>query len=124
MAKWVHDDVLDALLNYIKNNATKMVLCSAQPANYTEANSTYKLAEVTMASGDFTLADGDSSGRKVTVAAKNAISVSSSGTGNHAALLDVSGTKLLCVTTTPSQAVVNGGVVDIGSWKEEVGDPT
>lgn len=123
MAKSVHDDVLDGALNIIKNNCTRMVLCSAQPTTYTEANATYALADVTMASGDFTAANGDTSGRKLTIAAKAAVPVDVTGTGNHVALLDVANLKLLYVTTCTSQAVGAGGTVDIGTWKAEIADP-
>ena len=124
MAKFAHNDVMDAALNVLKNNATRMVACSAQPTTYTEGNATYALADVTMASGDFTLADGDSSGRKVTVGAKAGVTVDASGTVTHVCLLDVTNSKLLYVTTTTSQGVSSGGTVDIGTWKVEIGDPT
>ena len=124
MSKIVHDDVLDGALNIIKNNATRMVACSAQPTTYTEGNATYALADVTVASGDFTVANGTTSGRKVTVAAKAGVTVDVSGTVTHVCLLDVANSKLLYVTTTTSQAVVNPGTVDIGSWVVEIADPT
>lgn len=123
MAKSVHDDVLDAALNYIKNNATRMTACTAQPTTFTEANATFARADVTMAAGDFTAANGDTSGRKLTVAAKTAVPVDASGTVTHVALLDVTNSKLLYVTTTASQAVSAGGTVDIGTWKVEIADP-
>ena len=124
MAKTVHDDVLDGALNIIKNNATRMVACSAQPTTYTEGNATYALADVTVSSTDFTIANGTTSGRKATVAAKTGVTVDTSGTVTHVCLLDVSNSKLLYVTTTTSQAVVNPGTVDIGSWVIEIADPT
>lgn len=124
MGKSVHDDVLDAALNYIDSNCTRMVLCSAQPTTYTEGNATYALADVTMAGGDFTPGNGDSSGRKLTIAAKTGVTVDTTGTGTHVCLLDVSNSKLLYVTTCTSQAVGAGGTVDFGSWKIEIADPT
>lgn len=124
MAKSVHNDVLDAALNYIKNNCTRMVACSAEPTTYTEANSTYALADVTMAGTDFTVADGDTSGRKVTAAAKTSVLIDSSGTFTHVALLDVSNTKLLYVTTGTSQALTAGGTVDFPAWDIEIADPS
>lgn len=123
MAKSVHDDVLDAALNVIKNNCTRMVLCSTQPTTYTEANATYALADVTMASGDFTVANGDTSGRKLTVAAKTGVPVDTTGSGQHIALLDVANSKLLYVSTTATQAVSSGGTADIGAWDIEIADP-
>lgn len=123
MAKAVLDAVLDAALNEIKNNCTRMTLCSAQPTTFAEANATYALADVTMASGDFTIANGDTSGRKVTVAAKSAVTVDATGTGNHVALLDVTGSRLLYVTTSGSTAVTSGGTCDLATWKIEIADP-
>lgn len=124
MGKAVHDDVLDGALNILKNNVTREVLCSQEPTTYTEANATYMLANVTLASGDFTNANGDTSGRKTTVAAKTGITVTNSGTSTHAALLDVTNSKLLYVTTHTSQALTSGNTVNIGSWKVEIADPT
>lgn len=124
MGKSIHDDVLDGALNVIKNNVTRQVACSAQPTTYTEANSTYALADVTMASGDFTVANGDTSGRKVTVGAKSGVTVDTSGTANHVALLDVSNSKLLAVTTCTSQALTAGNTVNFPAWDDEIADPT
>lgn len=123
MAKSVHDDVLDGALNIIKNNCTRMVLCNAQPTTFTEGNATFALADVTMASGDFTAAD-DTSGRKLTVAAKSAVPVDSSGTSTHVCLLDVANTKLLYVTTHTSQALTAGNTANIAAWKINLQDPT
>lgn len=123
MAKSAHADVQDFGLNTIKTNATRMCLCSAEPTTYTQAITTFELADVTMASGDFTIANGDTSGRKITVAAKTAISVDASGTGTHVALVDVTNSKLLFVTTCASQAVSVGGTCDIGTWKDEIAAP-
>ena len=124
MAKSVNPTVLDQALNYIKNNCTRMVLCSSQPTTYTEANSTFALANVTMASSDFTVGAGVTSGRKVAVAAKNSVSVSTSGTSTHVALLDVTNTALLYVTTHTSQALTSGNTANIGTWNIEIADPS
>ncbi len=123
MAKYVHDDVLDAALNYIANNGNKMVACSAQPTNYTEANSTYALADVAMTSGDYTIANGTTSGRKFTTAAKSAVTVDATGTITHIAIIDTVNSKLLFVTTTTSQAVTAGNTITIPAWKDEIADP-
>lgn len=127
MAKTVHDDVLDAALNHIKNNATRMTLCNAQPTTFTEANATFALADITIDTGDFTgPANGDTSGRKLTVAAQTGVDVDTTDPGgtNHVALLDVANSKLLYVTTAPDVAVDAAGTVDIGAWDIEIADPT
>lgn len=84
----------------------------------------YSLAQVSLSGGDFTKANGDTSGRKTTVAAKTGLSIHTSGTANHIATLD-DGTKALRdVTTCTSQALTSGGTVDTSSWKHEIADPT
>jgi hypothetical protein len=126
MAKTVHDDVLDAALNYIKNNATRLTLCNAQPTTYTEANATFALADVTIDTGDFTgPANGDTSGRKIAVNAQTGVDVDVTDAGgtNHVALLDVVNSKLLYVTTAADVAVDAAGTVDIGAWDIEIADP-
>lgn len=123
MGKLVADSVLDAAINKIKN-ATSLtaILCSAQPTTRTEAVSTYALADVALSSSDVTAGNGDTSGRKGTISAKTGVTVDTSGTATHLALVD--NTELLYVTTTASQAVAAAGTVDIGSWKIEIADPT
>lgn len=121
MAKWCHNDVIDGALNTVKNNATLMILCSAQPTNRTEAVSTYALADVAVTSGDFTVTTGDVSGRKCTVAAKNGVTVDANGNGTHLAIVD--GTRLLYVTTTTSQAVTAGNSVNLPTWDFEIAAP-
>lgn len=123
MAKWAHDDVLDGALNIIKNNATRMVACSAQPTTYEEANATYALADVTVDSSDFTVGNGDVSGRKLTVAQQTGVTVDETGTATHVALLDVSNEKLLYVTTCTSQALTQGNTMTFNAWDIEIADP-
>jgi len=123
MAKFTHSDVLDGALNIIKNNSTRLIACSAQPTTYAEATSTYELADVTVSSSDYTITNGDTSGRKLTRAAKSAVPVDVSGTVTHIAEVDVTNSKLLNVTTTASQGVSFGGTVDIGSFKNEIAAP-
>lgn len=122
MSKFTHDDVLDGALDIIINNATLLTLCSQQPTTRTEAITTYKLADIAIDSGDFTKANGDTSGRKATVGAQNAVAIDSSGTSNHVAIVD--GTRLLHVTTHTGQALVSGGTVNIGAFDIEFLDVT
>lgn len=123
MAKYINPNVIDLALGDIRTNANKMVACSQQPTSYTEANATYALASVAMTTADYTLANGDTSGRKITVAAKAAVPVTASGTVTHIALIDTTNSVLKFVTTTPSTAVASGGTVDIGTWKDEIQAP-
>jgi hypothetical protein len=122
MGKSVHNDVLDGAWDVL-DQADIMTACSSEPTTRTEAVSTFKLADVAMTPNtDYTKADGDTNGRKVTVAAKNAVPVDSSGTATHVALCD--GTRLLYVTTCTSQALTSGNTVNFPAWKAEIADPT
>lgn len=124
MAKATPDAVLDKILDEIAT-ATRMLACSAQPTTYTEANSTYALADVTMAGGDFAKANGDTSGRKVTMGAKSSVLIDTTGTATHIALVRVSDSTLLYVTTCTSQALTANGsnTVNFPAWDIEVADP-
>lgn len=116
MAKAISDAAMDAALDYVAGS-NLMVVCSAQPTTYAEATTTYALADVAVAGGDFTKAAGDTSGRKVTVAAKSAVPVDTSGTATHIAFVNSTGSTLRAVTTCTSQAITSGGTVDIPSFK-------
>ena len=70
MAKSINDNVLDAALGYIKT-ATQITVCSTnQPTTFAQATSTnnYMLATTTLTTADYSIANGDLSGRKITVA--------------------------------------------------------
>lgn len=123
MAKWAHDDLMDAATDQLVNNVTRMVACSAQPTTFTEANVTYALADVTLAGGDFTQDDGDTNGRKVTIGAKSGVTIDATGTATHVALLDVDDTKLWFVTTCTSTPLTSGNTVNFGTWDIEISDP-
>lgn len=121
MAKWLNDSALDALLGVV-DNATIMTVCSSQPTTRAEATSTYALADVVMAGGDFGIADGSPNGRKLTVAAKNSITVDTTGTATHIALCD--GSNLLAVTTCTSKSITAADIVNVPSWTITVSDPS
>lgn len=128
MGKWAHDDVMDALLNEIVDNATRLFVCSSQPATYAEASSDFMLAEQIVTpgdgNGDFDLADGDSSGRKATVAAQAITAAAAGGTATHVALADQANSKLLYVTETGSSyAVTSGQPVNVDEFDITVPDP-
>lgn len=122
MAKWQNDLILDAALDYIKNNVTQLAVCNAQPTTYAEATSTYKLALKTgLTSGSFTgPANGDTNGRKLTVNSQAAIAVDLSGDATHVALC--SGSVLLYVTTCTLQTLTSGNTVTVPAWDVEIAD--
>jgi hypothetical protein len=124
MGKSANDIVMDGALDIIAT-ATRQIACSAEPTTYTEANSTYALADVTLDSGDFTKANGDTSGRKVTIAAQSAVLIDTSGSATHIALVRVADSTLLEVTTCTTQALTANGsnTVNFPAWDIEFADP-
>jgi hypothetical protein len=125
MAKAIHTDALDALLDYIKTNGLEITLCGTEPTDYTEAHTTYMLAAVVIDSSDFTgPATGDVSGRKVTIVAQSSITPDAAGTANFVCINDTVNSKLLAKTTCPAKAFDTDDLVNIASFKVEVADPT
>lgn len=123
MAKAAPDATIDSMFDYI-DQSTIMHVCSGQPANYAGI-AAVSLADVAMtADTDYTKADGDTNGRKVTVAAKNGVNVDNSGTATHVVLARVADTTLRYVTTCTSQVLTAGNTVNIPAWDIEVADPT
>lgn len=121
MAKFIADAVLDLLLDGVATG-TILTVCNAQPTTRTEAVTTFKLADVVVDSGDFSKANGDTNGRKVTVAQQASIAVDTSGTATHVAICD--GSDVLAVTTCTSQALTSGNTVTVPAFDIEVSDPS
>ena len=123
MGKLVHDSVLDGAFD-ILDQANLMLVCTAEPTTRANALS-LALADVAMTvNTDYTKANGDTNGRKVTVAAKSSVLIDTSGTGTHIALCD--GTNVLYVTTCTSQALTANAsnTVNFPAWDVEIADPT
>jgi len=123
MAKQVHNDVLDGMLNVIKNSATSQLVCSGSAAPVDRAAALVAaLATAAMTGVDFTVAD-DVSGRKVTSAPKAGVLINVSGTATHVCYIDA--TRLLYTTTCDPQALVANttNTVSLPGWKISVGDP-
>ena len=124
MAKAAPNSTLDAMLAEIATAVT-LTVCSGEPANFAGI-SAVALADATLTAGDgngdYTIADGDTSGRKITVAQQADVPIDTSGTATHIALDD--GTDLIYVTTCTSQALTSGGTVTVPAWDVEVADPS
>ena len=123
MAKLVPDAILDAALNVI-TDIDRLDLCSTQPTTFTEARTTYTLAKVTVDGGDWTDANGDTSGRKSTMGAQTGVTINNAGTTGHVAGTLTAGSVLKFVTTTNAVALSTPGTVDIGVFDIELGDAT
>ncbi len=123
MAKTLVDAVLDGALDVIAT-ATIVCVCNAEPTTYTQLATTFKLADVVVDSGDFTKANGDTNGRKVTIGAQSAVPIDTSGTATHVGFGISGSSTFLGTTTCTSQALTSGGTVDIPAFDIEITDPT
>lgn len=128
MAKFAPDLVLDAPLDVIAL-ADEMYLCSAQPVSYLDIANVDLVGPIVLTpgagGGDFTIADGVTSGRRVTVAAQNGASVTTTGDATHVVLATGGATDLIrYITTCPTQSLTSGNTANIGAWDVEFRDPT
>lgn len=125
MAKLVPDAILDGMLDTIANNVDRVDICSTQPTTYAEATSTYTLGNVVLTTGvgggDWTRANGDVSGRKITMLQQTGVSIGSTGTAQHIAGTDGTAT-LYFVTTCTSQSVTSGNTATINAFDIEILD--
>ena len=124
MAKELHNDVLDAALAEVAT-CTNLSFCSSQPVDYSGI-AAVKLLGTTLTAGDgggdYTIADGNVSGRKVTVSAQTGMVPTGDGTVTYAVLDD--GITLLVATTVTPQAVTTAQTWDSPAFTVEIGDPT
>lgn len=124
MAKSVLDAVIDEAFERIQLNANLMTLCSQAPGSYTQALSNYALGQRTVDSSHFTIQDGDSSGRKLTVSAQNSVGITTSGHCNHLAILNTTSEEMMILTEVTSQYVNAGNYVNVPAFDDEIADPS
>lgn len=122
MAKFQIDAMLDAGLAYISSNATELYLCTGAGAPATRA-AAITASLINAATPGFTgPADGDVSGRKLTINQVTDAALIASGDATHVVLC--SGTTLLYATTCTTQTLTSGGTVTIPAWDIELEDVT
>lgn len=126
MTKTCANEVLDEGLEYIQTNCDKMTACSAAPATYSAAvtSGAYNLAEIAMDSGDFTVEDHPSGGRRCVVAEQVDVTIIATDTATHIALVDTVGGDLLYVTQVSTPLYLTSGqTVTFPSWTIRLDDP-
>jgi hypothetical protein len=118
MAKKADDTFIDGGPDAIAL-CTSLNICSAEPANFAGI-AAVSLASVVIDGTDFTIANGDTSGRKVTVAQQAGMTISGTGDATH--IVIDNGTDIY-VTTCTTQALVSGGSVTCPAFDIEIADP-
>lgn len=125
MVKITNDSAMDAMLQWIEDNTNAMwILASASAGMSFDGAKTHKLASATIASTVFTIANGDTSGRKTTVAIVSGISVTTTGSVNHVALVHTSNSTLIHLAQTSAQALTAGNSLNTSAFDIEVRNPT
>jgi hypothetical protein len=128
MAKWQNDAMLDAALNYVKTNATRQLAIASYTAgdSYATVTATANvMASVTIDSADFTgPANGDTSGRKITVNAQSGVEIIYTGSATHIALTNGTDT-VYYVTSCDTQSLTDNdsNTVNFPAWDIEIADP-
>lgn len=116
MAKWVHANVLDFGIDYIKQNATRMHLIKAYSAgdSYSTVVTTNGLGYATMAPGDFTLSSSGSNRVCTTASGKSATATAASGASPnlHIAFTNATDTVYWVTDETSDAVVIIGNVIN------------
>ena len=133
MAKSISHRALDAAFEYIADRADRLALLSGAPASAEDAltpvgegGRMLGLAELTpgLGNGDFALAAGAASGRRLVVSGRDGVAVLATGLADHLALVASGPSEVLVVTAlAEALAVVAGGEVSIGAFSDEIADP-
>lgn len=111
---FLHDSVLDAGLAIVAN-IDQVFICSQEPANETEAESTYALGGKTSGISVGSAGDATPNGRKRTIGAITGGSVTGTGTASHWAGID-NGTNLIAANSlSSSQGVTNGNTFSLAA---------
>ncbi len=119
MGFFCSDAFLDVFLDELAT-CTAINACTAEPTSIAECDSLSVVPAHTLTGGDFTNANGDTSGRKTTVAAQSSLSVDATGSITHVAIND--GTSFYVVTCT-SKDVTSGDTLNIPEFDIEIADP-
>ena len=119
----INDRVLDNGLTILDLEASRVDICSQEPASYAEATSTYTLGNETSISISAP-ADASPNGRKVTLAAVSGASVTGTGTATHYAISDTSNSRLLATgSLSASQVVTSGNTFSLTASDIRIPDP-
>lgn len=116
---YLNDNTLDNGLSALKAAASHIYICSAEPATYTAATSTYALGNKNFGAGSVfpgAIAAGSPSGRKLTTAAVTDGAVTGNGTASHYAIVSAGSSRLeVANSLSASQAVVSGNTYTLAA---------
>jgi len=123
MPRYQNDSMLDAAINWVKDNTDKIFILSSGTTSltYDQAKS-FTLASAAVASTIFSIANGDVSGRKGTVGIVSAVSVTTTGSATHFCCVNASASSVTYLTETSAQVLTAGNSLNTQAWDFELED--
>ena len=122
MAKYINDSAMDAGLAWLRDNTTMISACGGtMPTTATHAGTTYALGTLAYGTANWTIDNGDTSGRKITAAAAT-ITVATTGTVEYVAFFNT-GTLVAVGTCAPTAVTATGTVIIAAFDVNEIRDP-
>ena len=117
----LHDVVLDAALDVIRTNGSKLDICTSEPATYGAIAAASCGNKTGISIG--VAGDAAGGGREITVSAISDGSCTADATATHFAISDGSANIYATGSLSSSQAVVNGATFSLSSFKITIPDP-
>lgn len=129
MAKTCSTAILDAALNIIYNNVSRICVCKGAPASATNAESSSQncIANTTCSgAGSMTLAASSVSGKKLDLAAFNGIAAISTGSADTICLISTGASGVIYWQTTCAAQTVSStaNTVNVGAFIINITDAT
>lgn len=114
MSRYASAAMLDNGPQYLKDNCDKVILVDAFTSTYATANTTAKVAEASLVTGDFAIAGADGAARVLTAtltgkAGGNAIIGVNPGTNMHLVFVKTGTSEVIMVTEESSDQVITIG---------------
>ena len=126
--KW-EDATYDAMLDTVADNVDRVDVCTTEPTTHTEATSTYSVGNYTLTTGDgggdWVIAAGDTSGRKLILQAQSGNNGTGTGAANFVAFTKTTGSVFYGCIDGDGDTVNNGSPFTIAATDIiELLDPT
>ena len=125
--KLTGDNFIDGAFEYLASNGSLLVVAADSSTSFAAVDSTGDtrvLAVHALTTADYTIQNGDASGRKVTISSQDSVDIVRSGTAENLYILDTGNSEILLVTSITTQALTTGNKVNIPSFDDEIADPT
>ena len=119
------DAIIDGGPDAFGSLVTRVDVCTTEPTTHTEATATYSLGNYVLAPGDWSVANGDTSGRKAIMAQQTGSNSTGTGAANFLAYTQTVGTLLHGVINADGDSITSGNPLTLQAVDAaEFRDPT